>query len=275
MPLSDIRMIVMDMDDTLLNDQHQISQQNHQAIQAARAAGITVVLASGRPTPAMAPFADQLGLNEDGFVISYNGAYVTDWSNGTVLQETCLTKYESDMLVDAAHAHDSCLHTYMNGDIVTDRLNPYTDIEADLTSLPIRLVDDLKETVTGNVPKVLLVAEPHKVKAMRDEFQRTLGQRFTISISKPYFLEFTNLAVDKSAGIKLLCKQLGINMSQVLAIGDSYNDQTMLEDCGVGVAMGNAPDDIKASADRTTLDNNHHGVAEIIHIVLEQQAIQA
>lgn len=275
MKTSDIRMIVMDMDDTLLNDDHQISDQNRQAIRAAQTAGVTVVLASGRPTPAMAPFADELGLADGGYVVSYNGAYVSDWSTQAVLHETSLTKYECDMLVDAAHAHSSCLHTYVEGDIVTDRLNEYTDVEADLTGLPIRLVNDLKAAVTGTVPKVLLVADPEKVSTMRGEFARSLGDRFTISISKPYFLEFTNRAVDKSAGISLLCERLGFTKDQVMAIGDSYNDQTMLEDCGIGVAMGNAPDDIKAIADITTLSNNHHGVAEAIHRVLKTQTQQA
>jgi Cof subfamily protein (haloacid dehalogenase superfamily) len=273
MPFTNIQMIVMDMDDTLLGADHQISPENKLAIEQAQAAGIIIVLASGRPTPAMAPFADQLNLNNGGFVISYNGAYVTDWSNQQVLFDTCLTKYEHDMLVDAAHAHQSNLHTYVDGDIVTDALNPYTDIEADLTNMPIRCVADLKEAVQGSVPKVLMVAAPEKVKAMSEELKTSLGGRFTISISKPFFLEFTNQQVDKSAGISVLCSNLGIEKAHVMAIGDSYNDLTMIRDCGVGVAMGNAPDDIKAIADIETLSNAEHGVAAIIQRVLRSQQV--
>lgn len=275
MPLPDIRMIVMDMDDTLLNTHHEISDVNREAIQRAQAAGITIVLASGRPTPAMHQAADTLGLQQEGYVISYNGAYVISWADQALLHECSLSKYECDLLVDAAHAQESSLHTYVEGDIVTDNMNPFTEIEAELTGLPIRLVDDLKTVVTGTVPKVLLVAEPAKVSDMRVKLGQSLGDRFTISISKPYFLEFTNRSVDKSAGISILCERLGIPKANVMAIGDSYNDLTMIRDCGVGVAMGNAPDDIKALADWTTAGNNDHGVAQMIDRVLESRTASA
>lgn len=271
MNAADIRMIVMDMDDTLLNDQHQISESNLQAIQRVSAQGITIALASGRPTPAMESYADLLGLTQQGYVISYNGAYVTDWSTQEQIYECSLTKAECDLLVDAAHEQNSDLHTYVDGAIVTTRHNPYTDIESNLTGLPIRLVDSLKAVVQGTVPKVLLVAPPEQVTEMRQIFAKTLGDHFTISISKPYFLEFTNKQVDKSAAIDVLCARLGIAKSSVMAIGDSYNDLTMLTDCGIGVAMGNAPDDIKAIANWTTASNNDHGVALVIDKILEQQ----
>jgi len=269
MPYSNIRMIVMDMDDTLLNEDLQISPENKQAIRNAQAEGITIVLASGRPTPAMVPYADQLDLQGEGYVISYNGAYVTDWSNQEVLFDTCLTKYECDLLVNTAHKQGTNLHTYVDGDILTDEMNPHTDYEAALTGMPINHVDDLKIAIKGKVPKVLFVAESDKIKSMRDELGKTLGGRFMISISKPVFLEFTNKEVDKSRGIDVLCKKLGIDKQDVMAIGDSYNDLTMLRDCGVGVAMGNAPDDIKALANVVTKSCKNNGVAAIIQEVLE------
>lgn len=273
MPYSNIKMIVMDMDDTLLNADHIISDANKKAILTAQAQGITIVLASGRPTPAMARFADELQLNgQNGYVISYNGAYVTDWSNQEVLFETCLTKYENDLLVDAAHAQNLNLHTYIEGDIVTDAMNLYTDIEADLTSMPIRLVDDLKQTVKSAVPKLLMVAEPSVLKAAAETLKQSLAGRFMISISKPFFLEFTNKEVDKSRGISVLCEKMGISKEDVMAIGDSYNDLTMIRDCGIGVAMGNAPDDIKAIANVTTATNEDSGVAKIINEVIDSQA---
>jgi Cof subfamily protein (haloacid dehalogenase superfamily) len=267
-------MIVMDMDDTLLNQDHEVSDANKSAILEAQRAGITIVLASGRPTPAMASVANELQLNSNGgFVISYNGAFVTDWSNQNVLFETCLTKYENDMLVDAAHAQQLNLHTYIEGDIVTDEMNPYTDIEAELTSMPIRLVDDLKRAVQGKVPKVLMVAEPNKLKTAADSLRKSLAGRFMISISKPFFLEFTNQEVDKSRGISVLCEKLGFSKTDVMAIGDSYNDLTMIRDCGTGVAMGNAPEDIKETADVITLSNEQNGVADIIRKVIESQQL--
>jgi Cof subfamily protein (haloacid dehalogenase superfamily) len=268
-------MIVMDMDDTLLNEHHELSSENKQALLEAHRAGIIIVLASGRPTPAMAKFADDLKMNEGGFVISYNGAFVTDWNNQEVLYETCLTKFECDLLVNTAHTQNVNIHTYVDGDIITDELNEYTDVEAELTSMPIQLVSDLKTTIKENVPKVLMVSEPTKLKQVSDKLKRTLGGRFMISISKPFFLEFTNKEVDKSNGISVLCERLNISKQDVMAIGDSYNDLTMIRDCGVGVAMENAPQDIKDIADVQTLSNKNNGVAYIVKKVIESQQLAA
>jgi len=271
MPYADIRMIVMDLDDTLLNEAVEISPANQAAITRAQAAGLTIVLASGRPLPAMTRYADQLHLDTAGFVISYNGAYVTDWSNREVLFDTCLSKFECDLLVDTAHTHGVLAQTYLNGAIVTDRMNPYTQLEATLTGMPIVIAEDLKSAVQGKVPKVLMLAEPDKIRAMQRELAHALGDRFTISISKPVFLEFTHRGVDKSRGIDVVCAKLGISKANVMAIGDSYNDLTMLRDCGVGVAMGNAPDDIKIIANVITSDCLHDGVAAMINQVLDSQ----
>ncbi|WP_320822879.1 Cof-type HAD-IIB family hydrolase [Reinekea sp.] len=271
MPYANIRMIVMDLDDTLLNDAVEISLANQQAIKRAQAAGLTIVLASGRPSPAMTRYADLLDLQNGGFVISYNGAYVTDWSNRERLFESCLSKFECELLVDTAQTQGVQVQTYLDGTIVTERINPYTQLEATLTGMPIQIVDSLKSAVTGKVPKVLLMAEPDKIKAMQVELSHALSGRFMISISKPVFLEFTNCAADKSRGIDVLCAKLGIAKIDVMAIGDSYNDLTMLRDCGVGVAMGNAPDDIKMSANVITADCAANGVAEIIEAVLASQ----
>lgn len=268
MPLHSIQMIVMDMDDTLLSSDHSISDKNIRAIKAAKEAGIVIVLASGRPTPAMAFAASALELDQGGFVISYNGAYVTDWAEQNVLFETCLSKYEHDLLVDTAHAQNSYIHTYVDGEILTDEDNEFTDIEAKLTKMPVKVVEDLKHSVSSSVPKVLMVSEPTNVTRMQAELSKAFDGRFTISISKPYFLEFTNQNVDKSKAIDVVCALTGIDKTNVMAIGDSYNDLTMLRDCGIGVAMGNAPEDIKNIANKVTKPNDQHGVADIIEEVL-------
>jgi Cof subfamily protein (haloacid dehalogenase superfamily) len=271
MDFSNTRMIVMDMDDTLLNEAHQLSDANKTALLQAKKEGVVIVLASGRPTPAMANIADALELNTGGFVVSYNGAYVTDWATKQVLHETTLSKDKTHTLIDLAKSADSDFHTYVDGDILTERHNPFTDIEAELTSMPIRDVSCLKSTVQSNVPKLLMVAEPSKVKKMHAAMNESHGTEFTITISKPYFLEFTKNAVDKSAGIDVICSYLGINKNDVVAMGDSYNDLTMIRDCGIGVAMGNAPDDIKAISDFIAPSNKDDGVATVVNEILKQQ----
>lgn len=271
MDFSNTRMIVMDMDDTLLNEDHVLSAVNKGALLKAKQKGIVIVLASGRPTPAMASVANDLELNNGGYVVSYNGAYVTDWSTGDILYETTLSKDNADTLIDLAKSANSDFHTYVDGDILTERHNPFTDIEAELTSMPVRDVSCLKTSVQSSIPKLLMVAEPVKVKTMHAAMNESHGNDFTITISKPFFLEFTQNAVDKSAGIDVICEYLGINKTEVVAIGDSYNDLTMIQDCGIGVAMGNAPEDIKAIADYIAPSNKDNGVAFVVHEILKQR----
>ncbi len=268
MPFSNIRMIVMDVDDTLLNNNLTISQENKDAIAEAKALGITIVMASGRPTPAMVAAANELKLNEGGFVISYNGAYVTDWANQQVLFDTCLVNEEINQIFDIAESYGVNKHTYIDGRILTDAANPYSEKEAVITGMPLEVVDNLRDLIPAKVPKILLLAEPDTISRMREELTESLNGQFMISISKPIFLEFTNNQVDKSRGIDVLCNKLGISKQQVMAIGDSYNDYTMLQDCGLGIAMGNAPDDIKQMADRVTKSCDESGVAYIINQLL-------
>jgi len=265
-------MIVMDMDDTLLNDQLEISKENESAIRKARNAGITIVLASGRPTPAMQSFAYDLDFHSGGYLISYNGAYVDDLATGETMFEVCLTQYEAKLLVQTARAQNVGLHTYIDGEIVTDNINAHTNYEAELTGMPIRVVLDLAKEIQSSVPKLLMVGEPDRIKTLKTTLSKSMSGRFMISISKPVFLEFTNQEVDKSRGIDVICQKLGIAKSDVMAIGDSYNDLTMIRDCGVGVAMGNAPEDIKVVADVTTASCLENGVAKIIEQVLESQS---
>lgn len=272
MSLANVKMIVMDMDDTLLNHDLTISQENLTAIQTAKDSGIVIVLASGRPTPAMWAYAEQLGLSQGGFLVSYNGAYVHDCQTKAVLFDTCLTKAEHDLLVETARIQNCTLHTYVDGDIITNIANAHTDLEAELTGMPIRIVESMIDYVKSTVPKVLLTGEPDQVKRMKAVLSEQFSNQFMISISKPVFLEFTNKAVDKSAGISVICDQLNISKNQVMAIGDSYNDLTMIRDCGFGVAMGNAPDDIKAIANAVTLSCEQQGVAHIINQVLSARA---
>jgi len=260
------KMIVMDLDDTLLNDGLTIESYTKQVIKNAHEHGIRIIIASGRPTSAIMNFSKELELEKyNGFVISYNGAVITDCVTEENIFEKKLSINDFQRVCDLAKEKELFIHTYLGNEIFTSEMNEYTDFEGRLTGMPVNKVNDLKSYVNSEVIKTLILGDPAKLKQVETEVQPILGNDMSINISKPFFLEFTNKKVDKSKTIDVLIKALGIEKNEVMAIGDSYNDLTMIKDCGIGVVMDNAPEDVKEHADFITHSNNYNGVATAIN----------
>lgn len=259
------KMIVLDMDDTLLTDDHIISEATKTALMLAQEKGIKVVLASGRPTYAMLDAAKELRLAEYGsFILSFNGAKITNCQTNEELFSSTLSPETVHQLFDLSQRENIWIHTYMNNEIITQENNPFTEIEGKLTGLPIKTVADFKQTVSTPVVKVLMVKEENYLKEVEARLQKELANDLSVMRSKPYFLEFTELGVTKGTSLAILIEKLGISREEVIAIGDSYNDVAMIEFAGLGVAMGNAPDDVKQLADYVTDTNNNDGIAKVI-----------
>ena len=152
----------------------------------------------------------------------------------------------------------------MGDDIVTEENNPYTEIEGDITGMPIVVVDDFKAAVKEPVVKVLMNKEAERLVEVEKKLQQQLEYQLSVMRSKPFFLEFTEAGVTKGTSLNKLIQKLGIKREEVIAMGDSYNDQAMIEFAGLGVAMGNAPDDIKEIANYVTDTNMNDGVAKVV-----------
>ncbi|WP_017470402.1 Cof-type HAD-IIB family hydrolase [Amphibacillus jilinensis] len=259
------KMIVLDLDDTLLRDDHTISPRTKQALLTAQEKGIKVVLASGRPTYAMKAIADELRLSQYGsFILSFNGGKIIDYKSGKDIFSSTLSLAEVESLYQLSQRENVYIHTYVGDEIVTEQTNPYTDIESEITGLPIKLVDHFTKHVTVPPVKVLMVEQPDHLKVVEAKLQAELAEQFSVMRSKPYFLEFTEKGVTKGTSLNHLIQVCQIAREEVIAIGDSYNDQEMIEFAGLGVAMGNAPDDIKQGADLVTDSNMNDGVAKIV-----------
>lgn len=261
-----IKMIVMDLDDTLLNDELIISDYTKKVIFNAHKEGIKIVIASGRPTPAIMPYAKELRLKENaGYVISYNGAILTDMATGEIITSTTLTMENVDFLLKTVDEKNLLVQTYINGSIVTPKHNEYTDFEGKLTGMPVIECENLRNEIKKEVPKILLMENPIRLKEVEAELKPVIGNSMTMNISKPFFLEFTNITVDKNKTIEYLCNKIGIDKNDVMAIGDSYNDLTMIKGCGLGIVMSNGPEDVKQHACHVTHCNNTDGVATAIN----------
>jgi len=260
-----IKLIVLDLDDTLLRDDQSISNRTKAALIKAQENGVKVALASGRSTFGMVACAEELSLAEyGGFILSFNGGKMMNYQLKEELFSSSLSLTAVKKLYEISQREGVFIHTYMGNEIITETDNPYTTIASGLSNMPINLVTSFVEGVKEEVGKVLMCGDPDKMKIVEAKLKTELADDFSVMRSKPFFVEFTKKGVTKGTSISHLIQKYGIKREEVMAIGDSYNDQEMITFAGLGVAMGNAPDDIKELADYVTDTNMNDGVAKCV-----------
>lgn len=260
------KMIVTDLDDTLLNSKKQVSPIDKEAIMKAQKAGIKFILASGRPTFAMKELAQELKLADYGsYILSFNGSIITECSTGKNITEESLTKEDIHLMYDFSKKHNTHILTYINDEIISETNSEYIDVEVNLTKMNHRKVEDLKKTVDRDAVKCMLLEEPSYLKKVEEELKKEYGNKYSIAISKPFFLEVTKLGVDKGTAVKKLADILGIKIEEVIAAGDSFNDLPMLKAAGTSIAVANAQPEIKEIVDFVVSSNDEGGMAELIN----------
>ncbi|MBL0514733.1 MULTISPECIES: sugar-phosphatase [Aeromonas] len=260
------KLIALDMDGTLLNPQGQITPRTHAAIAAARDQGVTVVLTSGRPLEGMTPYLAELGLTgQDDYVICYNGALVQQVADQRILRSQLLTGSDASAIAHLASELGVNVHGFsVRQGLISPRVSTYTEHESRLIKMPINLVDFATLPADEQIMKVMMIdPEPQLSRAIA-QLPAELYERYTVVRSSPYFLEFMNKRSNKGTGVAALAEHLGLDASRVIAVGDAGNDRHMIEYAGLGVAMGNATDEIKALAQHTTARNDEDGVARVI-----------
>jgi Cof subfamily protein (haloacid dehalogenase superfamily) len=258
------KMLVLDMDDTLLTDNHTISDENAAMIFKAQEQGVYVVLASGRPTSAMTAYAKELKMDfYNSYMLSYNGAVITDLKEDKILFEQTLTKEQIHELYDYSLQSKTHIITYINDAIVSETDSEYIEIEKNITGLPHHKVNSFKDTVQTNAVKCILLEEPSYLKTVEDDLKLKMPH-LSISMSKPFFLEVAQQGIDKAFSLKKLAEKLNIHQSEIIAVGNAGNDLTMIEYAGLGVWVDNVTPELRDKANVIVASNNDHGVAEVI-----------
>lgn len=257
---------VFDLDGTLTNSRKQVTPASRRAITAIMDRGVSVALASGRPTCGIMPVAEALGLDRrGGYILAYNGGVITDCRTGDVLYSSTLRRDVLPELADAARRSGTTLITYRGGDILTE--NPddeYVQEEAHINAMRTVRVDNLVEAVDFDPPKCLITGHPRRLVPLEDDISEAMDGRLEAYRSAPYFLEVVPVGIDKALSLNRLLAHLGLSPQDMVAFGDGYNDFSMLRLAGVGVAMGNAAPEVRAVADYVTADNDHEGIAQAI-----------
>jgi len=200
------KMLVLDLDDTLLTDDHKISKENKDALLQAQELGVYVVLASGRPTSAMIKYAKELQCDiNNSYIISFNGSTITDLKEDKILYEHSLTKEQIHTLYDFSKEHGTHIITYLNGKIISETISEYIDVESTITGLEHVIVPNFKDAVTTSAVKCLLLEEPSYLKNVESILKDTMPD-LSVCMSKPFFLEAAPNGVDKGASVKFLAE---------------------------------------------------------------------
>lgn len=259
------KMIVTDLDDTLLTSNGTISEENKQAIIRAQESGIKFVLASGRPTFAMKHLAKELQLDKFGsYIITYNGAMIVDCKGFNEIFTQNLLQEDIHSLYNFSKENGVEIITYVEDDIISETKSEYVDVEVNLTRMNFKKVDSFKHSIQTSTPKCIMLEEPEYLKKVQDILKENHGDKYSIAISKPFFLEVTKKDVDKGQTLLRLAKDLGIDPTEIIAVGDSYNDVTMLQSVGLPVAVENAKDELKSIVKFITTSNENHGLKTVI-----------
>ena len=258
------KLLVLDVDGTLLNDEREISKRTLAALLKVQQMGVRIVLASGRPTYGLMPLAKTLELgNYGGFVLSYNGCQIIKAQNGEILFERRINPEMLPYLEKKARKNGFAILTYHDDTLITDSPdNEYIKNEALLNNLKIIREDEFSTAIDFAPCKCMLVSDKEKALiGLEQHWEKRLAGTLDAFRSEPYFLEVVPCGVNKANTLGALLEHLGVTREEVIAVGDGVCDVTMLQLAGMGVAMGHSQDSVKVCADYVTASNEEDGVA--------------
>ncbi|KAA6449944.1 sugar-phosphatase [Bacillus atrophaeus] len=262
------KLIAIDMDGTLLNDHHEVSAEVCDALQAAKAEGVKIVLCTGRPIGGVRRYLDELNLIEEGdYVIAYNGALVQNTHTNEVVNELSLGYDDLKSLYELSLELNTPMHFFDSSRLYTPNrdISEYTVYESYVTQVPLhyRKLEEISEDIV--IPKVMYIDKPENLSHVISSIPEDVKEKYTMVKSAPFFYEILHPEASKGNAVRQLAKLLGIEQQEVMSIGDNGNDLTMIEWAGCGVAMANAIPEVREAADFQTRSNNEHGVAYAIH----------
>lgn len=261
------KLLALDLDGTLTNSKKEISEHTKKTLMKFQKAGGRIVLASGRPTYGIVPLMEELKLKEyNGFMLSFNGAVITECATGEVVYQQQLAMDAPAMLNSLAREYEVNILTYENESIVTeDKDDIYVIKEAMINKMPIKEVEDFGEYVDFPATKCLMVGEGSYLAEVEEKVKAKVGEDMSVYRSEPFFLELMPLNVDKAASLQRLLEYLDMDREEMIACGDGFNDTTMIAFAGLGVAMENAQKSVKKIADYIAPSNDDDGVAHVVN----------
>lgn len=264
------KLIVSDLDETLLNDKHEVCKKNIEAIKKASALGVKFVPSTGRGYLSIRKILKDLELynKEKEYVISFNGGAITENKNNKMLNFNPMPFDKANELFQFGSAKDVCIHIYTAETVYVYNLNEneknrFVNQKGSYTEVKESSIEFLRNTPIAkvtyqNIDNIYLMNLAHEMKSLTDG-------SINVSYASNRYLDLTKIGIDKGNGMLVLANLLGIKKEEIIAVGDNYNDMSMLNAAGLSVAAGNAVEDVKKVCGYICKNDNNEGVlAEVI-----------
>jgi Cof subfamily protein (haloacid dehalogenase superfamily) len=269
---AEIKLLIVDIDGTIAGKSNQVSNRVKQAIKAAQSQGVRVGIATGRMYKSALRFHHEIGADIP--IMAYQGAWIQDPATGITHRHLPVPVEIARELIDYfEQSHllaKLSVHVYRDDCLYVRDINADTELYIGRSGIGVSPVADLRTVLTDRPTKILAMSEDVDLiqELLLDLRQRYAPTELHVTTSVPIFLETTQSGVNKATAIDYVAKELlgklNINTENILAIGDNYNDVEMLAYAGIGVAMGNAPEDVQSIADWVAPDIESDGVAVAI-----------
>lgn len=256
-----IKLIALDLDNTLLEKDLNIAEKTLSLLQQCAAKGITIVIATGRLFYSAEKYAKQIGSGTK--ILCYNGCLVTE-ADGTPIFSASLTPEVMKKVAGFAKERGLYSQFYKDHKILVEKVTDGTTIDPDLANTTAIEVGNFDTYEFTPSPKAMIVAKPEDVPMYQAELKKVIGDETYIAQSQPYLIEIMPKDINKAHSLELLCDRLGITKDEVMACGDNTNDAEMVIWAGTGVAMANAVDALKEVSEYVCEEERSYGVAEAI-----------
>lgn len=262
----DEKVLVLDIDGTLTNSQKEISPATKRGILNTLKRGHKVILASGRPTPGMRRYERELELEKyGGYLLSFNGGRIVECRTGEIVYQRTLPLTIIPSLYKFAGDNGCGLVTYF-GDQIISAFEPdeYVLLESRIIGMSVKVVENFKAYVDFDINKCLVTAPVEKAPELERQLRERYGDRVSVYRSEPFFIEIMPQNVDKATSLDRMLMTVGLTRENAICCGDGFNDISMIQYAGLGVAMGNAQPAVKDAADYITGTNDEDGLVTVI-----------
>lgn len=262
--MSSIKMIAIDLDDTLLRDDISLSDYTKKTLQKAMAKGVKIVIATGRMFQAARPWGKAIGLG-DVPMICYTGSLTGLCESGTLLRDVRIEKEMAWDILQTIKEHGWYAQTYIDDILYVEKRNEWTvNYEKQCGVTAVEAGEDFYHP--KKCPTKILVCEcdPEKMKTIEQVLKEKYSAQVNQVKSKPYFFEMNSKECSKGKAVRALAKEWGIALDEIMTFGNGNNDISMLSMTPWGFAVANATTGAKKAAAHETTSNNEDGVAKAV-----------
>ena len=273
--MSRIKLIMSDIDGTILDKNHQLDSYLIELMPLLKQCNIPFVLASARSPLGIAPISKELGIT-DCPIACYNGALIS--LGDKILSQYSIDKSELLLLHDFLKKEfpTVSINVYSGKDWLVNTIDEWVEIEAQITgeSPKVTSLADFLQEEKNLIHKLLLISNATTIQKLKETLSTMDFPRTNFYLSKDNYLEVTHNQVSKKQALLELANYYQLSLTEIMTIGDNYNDIPMIETAGIGVAMGNAPTEVKTCANTVTDSNDQNGVSKAIKLYVLSESSQ-